>query len=86
MVILKQSLRMSIWVYHVMFTEKFIFQPSIFLRHPQRILNVVPGDYNNDGRLDLLVMSDDSTGENAMFVYFSDLVGGFGMFTRVCRL
>lgn len=57
--------------------EKFIFQPSITLRHQQLIRNAVPGDFNNDGRLDLLVMNDASRGEIAMSLYFSSSTHGF---------
>lgn len=43
--------------------------------------NVVPGDFNNDGRLDLLVMSEgQNRDELDMTVYLSDLLGGFGGF------
>ncbi|GJJ12216.1 hypothetical protein Clacol_006457 [Clathrus columnatus] len=59
------------------FLEKLIFKPSVSVRHSERIRNIVPGDYNNDGRLDLLVMSGNTEGANAISVYFSDLIGGF---------
>lgn len=46
-----------------------------------KIVNVVTGDFNNDGRLDLLVMSEGRRrAETDMTVYFSDLQGGFGAF------
>jgi integrin alpha FG-GAP repeat containing protein 1 len=35
----------------------FSFHRSASFRHPERIYNVVPGDYTHDGQLDLLVMS-----------------------------
>jgi hypothetical protein len=61
--------------------DKFIFEQSTSFRHPQKIHNVVPGDFNNDGRLDLLVMSQgQDPDESAMAVYFSDLQGGFGAY------
>jgi integrin alpha FG-GAP repeat containing protein 1 len=59
---------------------EFIFKPATSFRYPRSVVNVVPGDFNNDGRLDLLVMSHGQThGETAMAVYFSDLHAGFGM-------
>lgn len=56
-----------------------MFKPSAAFQHSQKVVNVVPGDFNNDGRLDLLVMSEGGRqGETDIAVYFSDLQGGFG--------
>ncbi|KAF8487633.1 hypothetical protein JB92DRAFT_2759088 [Gautieria morchelliformis] len=58
--------------------DNFVFEPSSSFRHSQKVVNVVPGDFNNDGRLDLLVMSEGQRqGVIDMAVYFSDLQGGF---------
>ncbi|KAF8590510.1 hypothetical protein K439DRAFT_1381934 [Ramaria rubella] len=58
--------------------DAFVFEPSSSFRHPYQVLNVVPGDFNNDGRLDLLVMSEgQKQDEIVLMVYFSDLNGGF---------
>ncbi|KAK8864374.1 hypothetical protein IAR55_001622 [Kwoniella newhampshirensis] len=39
--------------------DKFQYIPSHTLSLSSKILNVVPGDYNHDGKLDLLVMYED---------------------------
>lgn len=58
-----------------------MFEQSASFRHPQKVYNVVPGDFNNDGRLDVLVMSQSQKqDETSMAVYFSDLQGGFGAY------
>lgn len=50
------------------------------LRHNQRIVNVVPGDFTQSGRLDLLVMSQSpsSRGQLDLFLYRSAVGGGLG--------
>ena len=35
--------------------EAYTFKKSSEFRHPQRVLNVIPGDFTQDGKLDLLV-------------------------------
>ncbi|KAF8520193.1 hypothetical protein BU17DRAFT_46898 [Hysterangium stoloniferum] len=58
--------------------DEFLFKPSTSFRYQQPIANIVPGDFNNDGRLDLLVMSQGQTqDETAMAICFSDLHNGF---------
>jgi integrin alpha FG-GAP repeat containing protein 1 len=60
--------------------DNFQFQPSSSIKHHSPIINIVPADFNNDGRLDLLVMSQrKDKDENVMSVYFSDTNGHFGM-------
>jgi integrin alpha FG-GAP repeat containing protein 1 len=62
-------------------TDEFSFRRSASFRHPQRIYNVVPGDYTHDGKLDLLVMAQGaSTTQLSLSVYTSMPGGGF------CRL
>ncbi|KAF8263408.1 hypothetical protein EI94DRAFT_1740946 [Lactarius quietus] len=47
-----------------------LFLPSLcFFRHPERIYNVVPGDYTHDGRLDLLVMSQSASPRLSLTIY-----------------
>jgi len=50
------------------------------LRHNQRIVNVVPGDFTQNGRLDLLVMSQSpsSNGQLDLFLYHAAVGGGLG--------
>ena len=38
-------------------TDDFTFHRSASFHHPQRVYNVVPGDYTHDGKLDVLVMA-----------------------------
>ena len=60
------------------FLDRFIFEKSSSpFRHPNKISNIVPGDFNNDGRLDLLIMGQQG-GENSMVIYFSSVQGKFG--------
>src|SRR5882757_3692782 len=62
-------------------TDDFSFRRSASFRHPQRVYNVVPGDYTHDGKLDLLVMSQGaSSTQLSLFVYTPMPRGGF------CRL
>ena len=50
------------------------------LRHNQHIVNVVPGDFTQSGRLDLLVMSQSpsSRGQLDLFLYRGAVDGGLG--------
>lgn len=58
----------------------FSFHRSASFRHPERIYNVVPGDYTHDGRLDLLVMSQSvSSARLSLSVYPAMPGGGFYM-------
>lgn len=58
----------------------FTFQRSASFRHPERIYNVVPGDYTHDGRLDLLVMSQGiSSARLSLSIYPAMPGGGFCM-------
>ena len=61
--------------------DDFSFRRSASFRHPQRVYNVVPGDYTHDGKLDLLVMAQGtSSTQLSLSVYTSMPGGGF------CRL
>jgi integrin alpha FG-GAP repeat containing protein 1 len=57
----------------------FSFHRSASFRHPERVYNVVPGDYTHDGRLDLLVMSQSNTPTLSLSVYPAMPGGGFCM-------
>lgn len=56
-----------------------MFKKSAVFRHPHRVFNVVPGDFTQHGKLDLLVMSQGQTsGQLAIDIYVSSNQGGFG--------
>ncbi|EPQ58671.1 hypothetical protein GLOTRDRAFT_73218 [Gloeophyllum trabeum ATCC 11539] len=57
--------------------EDYVFRRSATFTHPQRVQNVVPGDYTQNGRLDLLVMSHGQGSRLDMSVYMSSIEGGF---------
>ncbi|KAI0303281.1 hypothetical protein B0F90DRAFT_1709692 [Multifurca ochricompacta] len=58
--------------------DDFSFHRSASFRHPQRIYNVVPGDYTHDGKLDVLVMSQSaSSTQLSLSLYTAKSGGGF---------
>src|SRR6266850_1321480 len=58
--------------------DEFSFRRSASFRHPQRVYNVVPGDFTHDGRLDVLVMAQgDSNAQLSLSIYTSMPSGGF---------
>lgn len=60
--------------------ERFKYRTSTVLKHNQHIVNVVPGDFTQGGRLDLLVMSQSpsSNGQLDLFLYRAAVGGGLG--------
>ncbi|TFY66482.1 hypothetical protein EVG20_g4607, partial [Dentipellis fragilis] len=59
-------------------TEDFTFRRSASFRHPQAVYNVVPGDFTQDGTLDVLVTSRSSvSGQLTMSLYPARVGGGF---------
>ena len=78
--------------YYNLFPEAYTFReiadaPPI--QTPFVITNIVPGDYNHDGRLDLLIMGEDSPGgwwasNELKMLLFRGL--GNGQFCRVLGL
>jgi integrin alpha FG-GAP repeat containing protein 1 len=59
--------------------EQFKYRTSTVLKHNQRIVNVVPGDFTQSGRLDLLVMSQSSSkGQLDLSLYRAAVGGGLG--------
>lgn len=60
--------------------EQFRYRTSTVLRHTQPIVNVVPGDFTQSGRLDLLVMSQPQSprGQLDLFLYRATVDGGLG--------
>lgn len=59
-------------------SEKYIFQKSFEQRHSSKIDNVIPSDFSYDGRLDLLVMNQESRSRTIMSVYLNKGSGQFG--------
>jgi integrin alpha FG-GAP repeat containing protein 1 len=52
--------------------DDFSFRRSASFRHPQRVYNVVPGDYTHNGRLDVLVMAQGtSSSQLSLSIYTS---------------
>ncbi|KAN0105511.1 hypothetical protein V8E52_010950 [Russula decolorans] len=63
---------------HLWDHDDFSFRRSASFRHPQRVYNIVPGDYTHDGKLDLLVMSQGASNTQlSLFVYTPMPGGGF---------
>jgi hypothetical protein len=59
--------------------DDFTFKKSNSIYHPDRIYNVIPGDFTHDGKLDLLVMSQSSRrNELALSLYMASTGGGYG--------
>jgi len=57
------------------------------VKHNQRIVNVVPGDFTQSGRLDLLVMSQSpsSEGQLDLSLYRAAVGGGLGEILVILR-
>ena len=60
--------------------DQFRYRTSTVLKHSQRIVNVVPGDFTQSGRLDVLVMSQPPLlgSQLDLFLYRAAVDGGFG--------
>ncbi|KAI0810948.1 hypothetical protein BC629DRAFT_1589690 [Irpex lacteus] len=50
----QQTLTIYLWNH-----DRYTFDKGTSFRHPQKVYNVVPGDFTQDGKLDILVMSQD---------------------------
>ncbi|KIO03962.1 hypothetical protein M404DRAFT_26585 [Pisolithus tinctorius Marx 270] len=51
----QQALSVYLWNH-----DEFVFWKVSSIQHPSPISNVVPGDFTHDGKLDILVMSEDT--------------------------
>ncbi|EMD34350.1 hypothetical protein CERSUDRAFT_117229 [Gelatoporia subvermispora B] len=70
-----QTLSVYLWNH-----EDYMYRKSAVFRHPQRVINVVPGDFTQDGKLDLLVMSQAQRSfQLAIDLYMASPMGGFDM-------
>ncbi|KAI0792754.1 hypothetical protein C8Q75DRAFT_751250 [Abortiporus biennis] len=60
--------------------EEYTFNNIATFKHPRRVLNVVPGDFTQDGTLDFLVMSQGSSSNQLdISLYIGSPQGGFNM-------
>ncbi|KZT70220.1 hypothetical protein DAEQUDRAFT_725861 [Daedalea quercina L-15889] len=72
----RQTLSVYLWDH-----EEYTFRKSAVFRHPQRVYNVIPGDFTQDGRLDLLVLSQAaSASQLAIQLYRAQSGGGFELY------
>lgn len=56
---------------------EFTFKTASVFKHPENILNVVPGDFTQNGKLDLLVMSQSGLKNQLnLFMYLAHPEGG----------
>jgi integrin alpha FG-GAP repeat containing protein 1 len=61
-------------------TERYTFEKKSSYHHPQKVYNVVPGDFTQDGMLDILLMTQDRTpNQLALQMYIGIPGGGFGV-------
>ncbi|KAH9961067.1 hypothetical protein BC827DRAFT_354011 [Russula dissimulans] len=69
----QQTISVYLWNH-----DDFSFHRSASFRHPQRVYNVVPGDYTHDGRLDVLVMAQGASNTQlSLSIYTPKSGGGF---------
>ncbi|KAI0263708.1 hypothetical protein BC834DRAFT_971087 [Gloeopeniophorella convolvens] len=60
--------------------DDFSFRRSASFHHPQRVYNVVPGDFTHDGTIDVLVMAQGAASSQlSLSVYTAKPGGGFYM-------
>jgi integrin alpha FG-GAP repeat containing protein 1 len=58
--------------------DAFTFVKADSFKHPRRVHNVIPGDFTQDGKLDLLVVADGTGSDSlSMAVYAGKPEGGF---------
>jgi integrin alpha FG-GAP repeat containing protein 1 len=57
-------------------SDQFVYKRAAQFKHPSQVQNAVPGDFTQDGRLDLLVMSDGGTDQISMSLYVAESKGG----------
>jgi len=70
---------------HLWNHDDFSFRRSASFRHPQRVYNVVPGDYTHDGKLDLLVMSQGASNTQLSLFVYTPVPGG-GFYSNILEL
>ncbi|KZT11560.1 uncharacterized protein LAESUDRAFT_783948 [Laetiporus sulphureus 93-53] len=67
----RQTLSVYLW-HH----DEYTFRKSASFRHPQKVINVVPGDFTQNGKLDLLVMSQASAASQLSLQVYTAIPGG----------
>ncbi|KAI8999088.1 hypothetical protein BD414DRAFT_476952 [Trametes punicea] len=71
----QQTLSIYLWDH-----DAYLFRKSVAFRHPRRVYNVIPGDFTQDGRLDLLVYGQSTrTSEVSIDLYVASPLGGFDL-------
>ncbi|KAI0713583.1 integrin alpha N-terminal domain-containing protein [Earliella scabrosa] len=71
----RQTLYIYLWDH-----EGYTFKNSASFKHPERVYNVIPGDFTQDGKLDLLVYSQSAKmSELSVDLYPALPAGGFDM-------
>ncbi|KAI0737904.1 integrin alpha N-terminal domain-containing protein [Daedaleopsis nitida] len=74
-----QTLYIYLWDH-----EGYTFKNSASFRHPEKVYNIIPGDFTQDGRLDLLVYSQSTrSGELSVALYPALPQGGFDFNNRI---
>ncbi|KAI0320316.1 hypothetical protein OF83DRAFT_1162494 [Amylostereum chailletii] len=69
----QKTLTVNLWDH-----EAFTFRRAASFVHPERVFNIVPGDFTHDGTLDILVMSQNAASNQlSMFLYTALPGGGF---------
>ncbi|KAI0781429.1 hypothetical protein BD413DRAFT_463176 [Trametes elegans] len=70
-----QTLTIYLWDH-----EDYVYKKSIVFRHPQKVHNVIPGDFTQDGRLDLLVYGQSTkTNDVSVELYVASPQGGYNL-------
>ncbi|KAI0345064.1 integrin alpha N-terminal domain-containing protein [Trametopsis cervina] len=69
----QQTLTIYLWNH-----DKYTFSKATSFQHSQKVYNAVPGDFTQDGKLDILVMSEDRVSNQlGLHVYVGLPEGGF---------
>lgn len=70
----QQTLSLYLWNH-----EDYVFVKTTDFRHPVKVLNAVPGDFTQDGKLDILIMGQGSpSNQLSIDLYIGLPQGGFG--------
>jgi len=68
-----------IHIFKIFHQDSFSFVDGGSFKHPQKIYNVVPGDFTHSGKLDILVMSQSQSNNQLDLTLYPALAGdGFG--------
>ncbi|CCM05781.1 uncharacterized protein FIBRA_08014 [Fibroporia radiculosa] len=67
----RQTMSVYLWDH-----DEYTFKKSAVFRHPRRVYNVVPGDFTQDGRLDLLVLGQTASSSQLSIQLYVARPGG----------